>query len=81
MYYPCSENKGPDQLLGYREHEADLRLYFRIGGSNVARNSATLYEPRHEKTGFLTMRKQRRRTADQHLRFRYSKFQASSLFL
>ena len=28
MYYPCSENKGPDQLRGYRE--ADLRLCFRI---------------------------------------------------
>ena len=28
MYYPCSENKGADQLRGYRE--ADLRLYFRI---------------------------------------------------
>ena len=27
-YYPCSENKGADQLRGYRE--ADLRLYFRI---------------------------------------------------
>ena len=28
MYYPCSENKGPDQLRGYRE--ADLRLCFHI---------------------------------------------------
>ena len=28
LYYPCSENKGADQLLGYRE--ADLRLCFRI---------------------------------------------------
>ena len=28
MYYPCSENKGADQLHGYRE--ADLRLGFRI---------------------------------------------------
>ena len=27
MYYPCSENKGADQLRGYRE--ADLRLCFR----------------------------------------------------
>ena len=27
MYYPCSENKGTDQLRGYRE--ADLRLCFR----------------------------------------------------
>ena len=28
MYYPCSENKGADQLRGYRK--ADLRLCFRI---------------------------------------------------
>ena len=26
LYYPCSENKGADQLRGYRE--ADLRLCF-----------------------------------------------------
>ena len=28
LYYQCSENKGADQLCGYRE--ADLRLCFRI---------------------------------------------------
>ena len=28
QYYPCSENKGADQLRGYRE--ADLRLCFRL---------------------------------------------------
>ena len=28
LFYPRSENKGPDQLRGYRE--ADLRLCFRI---------------------------------------------------
>ena len=28
LYYPCNENKGADQLRGYRE--ADLRLCFRI---------------------------------------------------
>ena len=28
LYYPCSENKGTDQLRGYRED--DLRLCFRI---------------------------------------------------
>ena len=28
MYYPSSENKGTDQLRGYRE--ADLRLCFRL---------------------------------------------------
>ena len=27
-YYPCSENKGADQLHGHRE--SDLRLFFRI---------------------------------------------------
>ena len=42
LYYPSSENKGADQLRGYRE--ADLRLCFRIcrllvfpwGGSNIS---------------------------------------------
>ena len=33
LYYPCSENKGADQLRGYRE--ADLRLCFRIYKSPV----------------------------------------------
>ena len=33
MYYPFSENKGADQLRGYRE--ADLRLCFRIGKNPV----------------------------------------------
>ena len=33
MYYPCSENKGADQLRGSRE--ADLRLCFRIGKNPV----------------------------------------------
>ena len=28
MHYPCGENKGTDQLRGYRE--TDLRLCFRI---------------------------------------------------
>ena len=28
FYYPCSENKGDDQLRGYRE--ADLRICFRL---------------------------------------------------
>ena len=28
LYYPCSENKGADQLRGHRK--ADLRLCFRI---------------------------------------------------
>ena len=33
MYYPCSENKGADQLRGDRE--ADLRLCFRLGKNPV----------------------------------------------
>ena len=33
MYYQCSENKGPEQLRGYRE--ADLRLCFRMGKNPV----------------------------------------------
>ena len=43
LYYPSSENKGADQLRGYRE--ADLRLCFRLcrllvfsrGGSNAVK--------------------------------------------
>ena len=43
LYYPSSENKGADQLRGYRE--ADLRLCFRLcrlfvfpwGGSIIER--------------------------------------------
>ena len=33
MYYPYSENKGADQLRGYRE--ADLRLCFRLWKKTV----------------------------------------------
>ena len=33
MYYPSSENKGADQLRGYRE--ADLHLCFRLGKNPV----------------------------------------------
>ena len=35
LYYPSSENKGADQLRGYRE--ADLRLCFRICKNPVLR--------------------------------------------
>ena len=41
LYYPCSENKGADQLRGY--HEADLRLCFRICKSRFSHNEAHLY--------------------------------------
>ena len=33
LYYPCSKNKGPDQLRGYGE--TDLCLCFRICMQNV----------------------------------------------
>ena len=39
MYYICSENKGADQLRGYRE--ADLRLCFRICKKTVFSRSGS----------------------------------------
>ena len=41
MYYPCSENKGADQLRSYCE--ADLRLCFRIGENPVFSRRGSLY--------------------------------------
>ena len=42
LYYPYSENKGADQLRGYRE--ADLRLCLRICKKPVfSRRSSNLY--------------------------------------
>ena len=41
MYYPCSENKGADQLRGYRE--ADLRLCFRLCRLLVSHEAAHVY--------------------------------------
>ena len=38
MYYPCSKNKGADQLRGYRE--ADLRLVFTYAKSQFSHNEA-----------------------------------------
>ena len=38
LYYPCSENKGADQLRSYCE--ADLRLCFRIGNHPVFSSAA-----------------------------------------
>ena len=49
LYYPSSENKGADQLRGYRE--ADLRLCFRI-----CRLLVFSFEPMHEKTNILGFR-------------------------
>ena len=42
FYYPCSENKGADQLRGYRE--ADLRLCFHMGKCLFSHDAAQLSE-------------------------------------
>ena len=43
LYYQCSENKGADQLRGYRE--ADLRLCFRICKKPIfSHNEANLFQ-------------------------------------
>ena len=42
LYYPCSENKGADQLRGYRE--ADLRLCFRICKNPVFSDAAHIID-------------------------------------
>ena len=41
LYYPCSENKGADQLRGYRE--ADLRLCIGICKMLVSHDAAHMY--------------------------------------
>ena len=41
LYYLCSENKGADQLRGYRE--ADLRLCFRICKNRFSHVAAHLF--------------------------------------
>ena len=41
LYYLCSENKGADQLCGYRE--ADLRLCFRICKNPVFSQHGSFY--------------------------------------
>ena len=38
LYYLCSENKGADQLRGYRE--ADLRLFFAYAKSRFSYDAA-----------------------------------------
>ena len=38
LYYPYSENKGADQLRGYRE--ADLRLFFAYAKSRFSHDAA-----------------------------------------
>ena len=50
LYYPCSENKGADQLRGYRE--ADLRLCFRICKKPVFSRRGS-YEPMRDRSNNL----------------------------
>ena len=45
LYYPSSENKGADQLRGYRE--ADLRLCFRLGKNPVFADCWFSHEAAH----------------------------------
>ena len=62
LSFVCSINKSAGQLHGYRA--ADLRLCFRIYKNMFSHDAAHMfltYEPRHEKTNVLHMRKQRRR--------------------
>ena len=40
IYYPCSKNKGADQLRGHRE--ADLRLKFRICDNRFSHDAAQI---------------------------------------
>ena len=40
LYYPCNENKGAFQLLGYRK--SDLRLCFRICKMLISHDAAHL---------------------------------------
>ena len=60
MHYPSSENKGDDQLRGYRE--ADLRLCFRIcrllvfpwdGSFNVQGNNMEVIFKSYQNSAFL----------------------------
>ena len=48
MYYPCSENKGADQLRGYRE--ADLHLVFAYAKSRFSHKGAHLISCQPEET-------------------------------
>ena len=52
LYYPYSENKGADQLRGYRE--ADLRLCFRICKKPVfSRSSSFLKKASHQERNMI----------------------------
>ena len=51
-----------NQVPHYAASDLGL-LLFQIGKVRLIKVNVVLYEPRHEKTGFLHMRKQRRRSA------------------
>ena len=78
MYYPCSENKGADQLRGY--HEADLRLCFRIGknpvfsrcGSNGLESAKDGAERCHHSFGLLQYEPDTRLTKLSHPVFEWN---------
>ena len=53
MYYPSSENKGADQLRGYRE--ADLRLCFRLGKNPVFSRCGSFQMQEETKNWRLTL--------------------------
>ena len=61
LYYPCSENKGADQLRGYRE--ADLRLCFRICKNPVfSRRGSINYIPGKNETYYFLFQMMRTST-------------------
>ena len=51
MYYPSSENKGADQLRGYRE--ADLRLCFRLGKNLVFSRCGSFVKAQIQNPGYF----------------------------
>ena len=52
LYYPCSENKGADQLCSYCT--ADLRLCFRIGKNPVFPRRGSYDDNRQEQKSHIT---------------------------
>ena len=55
LYYPCSENKGADQLHYYRE--ADLRLYAKSRFFHDAAHMAKCLENSVRKTIYLCLKR------------------------
>ena len=63
LLLPCSVGIFEFHFIGHSTHSQFTKI--------VTASSLTI-EPHREKTGFLPMRKQRRRSADQRLCFRYT---------